>query len=215
MALAGELIDLFGYPESSRTRSLRLCCSPRTLPLVGVNMIVGATLAAKDRQRQWAIAGVIAAAAQCRAQFRRHPVHPGPLRQRCDRRRVGDVADRSVPPRCRPDPARARHPRPTNLCGSREVCRDRHGDGCAGLACERSPSLSTVPLGALFYGVGVLLFGVVPVRISSSTNSLAETQVASVRTRIWVHLPSRRTDPDHRHLNATRERHRIGQPVER
>jgi O-antigen/teichoic acid export membrane protein len=32
-----------------------------TLPLVGINMILGCVLAARDRQRQWAIAGVAAA----------------------------------------------------------------------------------------------------------------------------------------------------------
>ena len=33
-----------------------------SLPLVGLNMMVGAMLAARDRQRQWAIAGIGAAA---------------------------------------------------------------------------------------------------------------------------------------------------------
>jgi O-antigen/teichoic acid export membrane protein len=61
MALTGNLIDLFGYPQeftNSITPTVLLAAS---LPLVGVNMIIGATLAAKDRQRHWAIAGVLAA----------------------------------------------------------------------------------------------------------------------------------------------------------
>ena len=61
MALTGNLIDLFGYPVefvNSITPTVILAAS---LPLVGINMIIGAILGAKDRQRQWAIAAVVAA----------------------------------------------------------------------------------------------------------------------------------------------------------
>jgi O-antigen/teichoic acid export membrane protein len=40
-----------------------------TLPLVGVNMIVGSALTAQDRQRQWAFAGVAAAILNPAANF--------------------------------------------------------------------------------------------------------------------------------------------------
>jgi O-antigen/teichoic acid export membrane protein len=60
--LAGDVIDLFGYPDgftNSITPTVLLVCS---LPLVGVNMIIGSILSAKDKQRHWAIAGIGAAA---------------------------------------------------------------------------------------------------------------------------------------------------------
>jgi O-antigen/teichoic acid export membrane protein len=61
MALTGRLIDLFGYPVEFTNSIMPTVLLAVSLPLVGINMIVGSALAAKDRQRQWALAGVFAA----------------------------------------------------------------------------------------------------------------------------------------------------------
>jgi O-antigen/teichoic acid export membrane protein len=61
MILADKLIDFLGYPASFAGSVLPIILLATTLPLVAVNMIVGSALAAQDRQRQWAIAGVGAA----------------------------------------------------------------------------------------------------------------------------------------------------------
>lgn len=61
MLLADKLIEFLGYPESFAGSVVPIMLLATTLPLVAVNMIVGAALAAQDRQRQWAIAGVGAA----------------------------------------------------------------------------------------------------------------------------------------------------------
>jgi O-antigen/teichoic acid export membrane protein len=61
MILADKLIEFLGYPESFAGSVAPIVLLATTLPLVAVNMIVGSALAAQDRQRQWAIAGVGAA----------------------------------------------------------------------------------------------------------------------------------------------------------
>jgi O-antigen/teichoic acid export membrane protein len=61
MILADKLIDFLGYPESFAGSVIPIVLLATTLPLVAVNMIVGSALAAQDRQRQWAVAGVGAA----------------------------------------------------------------------------------------------------------------------------------------------------------
>jgi O-antigen/teichoic acid export membrane protein len=62
MALTGNIIDLFGYPVEFTNSIMPTVLLAASLPLVGLNMIVGAILSARDQQKQWAIAGVIAAA---------------------------------------------------------------------------------------------------------------------------------------------------------
>jgi O-antigen/teichoic acid export membrane protein len=61
IVLADRLIDFLGYPAEFRNSVLPIMCLAPSLPLVAANMIVGSALAAQDRQRQWAIAGVGAA----------------------------------------------------------------------------------------------------------------------------------------------------------
>ena len=61
MLIAGALIRFFGYPGGFDNSVGPLVLLSATLPLVGINMILGCVLAARDRQRQWAIAGVAAA----------------------------------------------------------------------------------------------------------------------------------------------------------
>jgi O-antigen/teichoic acid export membrane protein len=61
IVLADRLIDFLGYPAEFRNSALPIMCLAPSLPLVAANMIVGSALAAQDRQRQWAIAGVGAA----------------------------------------------------------------------------------------------------------------------------------------------------------
>lgn len=61
LVLADRLVDFLGYPAEFRNSVLPIMCLAPSLPLVAANMIVGSALAAKDRQRQWAIAGVGAA----------------------------------------------------------------------------------------------------------------------------------------------------------
>ncbi len=61
MVVSGQLIQLFGYPESFANSVIPIALLSVSLPLVGVNMIVGSVLNARDRQRQWALAGVAAA----------------------------------------------------------------------------------------------------------------------------------------------------------
>lgn len=61
MILAEKLIDFLGYPESFAGSVMPIVILATTVPLVAVNMIVGSALAAQDRQRQWAVAGVGAA----------------------------------------------------------------------------------------------------------------------------------------------------------
>jgi O-antigen/teichoic acid export membrane protein len=61
MVLADKLIELFGYPQSFANSVVPIALLAASLPLVGINMIVGSVLNARDRQRQWAVAGVAAA----------------------------------------------------------------------------------------------------------------------------------------------------------
>jgi O-antigen/teichoic acid export membrane protein len=59
--VATALIRFFGYPEGFKDAVPPVTILAIALPLVGINMIVGSVLAARDRQRHWAIAGVVAA----------------------------------------------------------------------------------------------------------------------------------------------------------
>ncbi|MGH2611140.1 MAG: polysaccharide biosynthesis C-terminal domain-containing protein, partial [Tepidiformaceae bacterium] len=59
--VATALIRFFGYPEEFKDAVPALTILATTLPLVGINMMVGSVLAARDKQRHWAIAGVVAA----------------------------------------------------------------------------------------------------------------------------------------------------------
>jgi O-antigen/teichoic acid export membrane protein len=61
MVVSGQLIQLFDYPESFANSVIPIALLSASLPLVGINMIVGSVLNARDRQRQWALAGVAAA----------------------------------------------------------------------------------------------------------------------------------------------------------
>jgi O-antigen/teichoic acid export membrane protein len=61
IVLPAKLIDLFGYPDSFSNAVLPIALLAAGLPLVAVNMIIAPALAALDRQRQWALAGVGAA----------------------------------------------------------------------------------------------------------------------------------------------------------
>lgn len=61
MMLAGDVIDLFGYPSSFSNSVVPIAVLAAGLPLVGVNMIVASALAALDKQRSWAYLGVGAA----------------------------------------------------------------------------------------------------------------------------------------------------------
>jgi O-antigen/teichoic acid export membrane protein len=61
IVLPGKLVDLFGYPDSFSNAVLPIALLAAGLPLVAVNMIIAPALAALDRQRQWALAGVGAA----------------------------------------------------------------------------------------------------------------------------------------------------------
>jgi O-antigen/teichoic acid export membrane protein len=61
MLLSGKLIDLFGYAASFHNAVVPLALLSAGLPLVAANMIIAPALAALDRQRQWALAGVGAA----------------------------------------------------------------------------------------------------------------------------------------------------------
>jgi O-antigen/teichoic acid export membrane protein len=61
MLVAPAVIRLFCYPAEFDRSIAPLIVLASTLPLVGFNMIVGSVLTARDRQRQWAIAGVVAA----------------------------------------------------------------------------------------------------------------------------------------------------------
>jgi O-antigen/teichoic acid export membrane protein len=62
MALTGRIIELFGYPAEFTNSIMPTVLLAVALPLVAVNMIVGSILSAKDRQHQWAVAGIFAAA---------------------------------------------------------------------------------------------------------------------------------------------------------
>lgn len=61
MAITGDLVDLFGYPDEFVNSIMPTVLLAASLPLVGINMILGAAVSAKDRQRRWAVAGVVAA----------------------------------------------------------------------------------------------------------------------------------------------------------
>ncbi|MGH2369303.1 MAG: flippase, partial [Chloroflexota bacterium] len=61
VVLADRLIQLFGYPEGFTNSIIPIQLLALSLPLVGMNMIVGSILNARDRQRKWAMAGVVAA----------------------------------------------------------------------------------------------------------------------------------------------------------
>lgn len=61
VVLADKVIEFLGYPEGFAGSIVPIMLLATTLPLVGVNMIVGSVLAAQDRQRQWAFVGVGAA----------------------------------------------------------------------------------------------------------------------------------------------------------
>lgn len=61
MALAGNLIDLFRYPDEFTNSITPTVLLSASLPFVGINMMIGSMLSAIDRQRHWAIAGVGAA----------------------------------------------------------------------------------------------------------------------------------------------------------
>ncbi len=69
MLLADKLMQFLGYPESFAHAVMPVAILATTLPLVGVNMIVGSALTAQDRQRQWAFAGVAAAILNPAANF--------------------------------------------------------------------------------------------------------------------------------------------------
>jgi O-antigen/teichoic acid export membrane protein len=59
--LADKIIELLGYPIEFTNSIVPLIYLTISLPIVGINMMVGSMLNAVDRQRQWAIAGVAAA----------------------------------------------------------------------------------------------------------------------------------------------------------
>jgi O-antigen/teichoic acid export membrane protein len=61
MLLSGKLIDLFGYADSFDNAVVPLALLSAGLPLVAANMIIAPALAALDKQRLWAMAGVGAA----------------------------------------------------------------------------------------------------------------------------------------------------------
>jgi O-antigen/teichoic acid export membrane protein len=61
MMVSGALIRFFGYPPPFVNSVWPTALLASTLPFVGINMILGSALAASDKQRAWAFAGVVAA----------------------------------------------------------------------------------------------------------------------------------------------------------
>jgi O-antigen/teichoic acid export membrane protein len=61
MLEAGHLVRLLGYPESFQNSILPIVLLAPSFPLVAADMIIGTTLNARDRQRQWALTAVAAA----------------------------------------------------------------------------------------------------------------------------------------------------------
>jgi O-antigen/teichoic acid export membrane protein len=61
IVLGDKIIELFGYPAEFSNSVVPIMILAAGLPLVAVNMIIASALAALDRQKQWAIAGVGAA----------------------------------------------------------------------------------------------------------------------------------------------------------
>jgi O-antigen/teichoic acid export membrane protein len=59
--LADKVIDLFGYPTIFSNSVVPIMCLAASLPLVAINMIVASALVSLDKQRQWALVGVGAA----------------------------------------------------------------------------------------------------------------------------------------------------------
>jgi O-antigen/teichoic acid export membrane protein len=61
MVLADRLLDFLNYPAAFRSSLPLIIILAAHIPLVGVDMIIGNVLNARDRQRRWAITGVAAA----------------------------------------------------------------------------------------------------------------------------------------------------------
>lgn len=61
MLLPFQLMDALGYPASFLNSAVPIVLLALHIPLVGVDMVIGCALQARDRQRQWAVTGVAAA----------------------------------------------------------------------------------------------------------------------------------------------------------
>jgi O-antigen/teichoic acid export membrane protein len=181
MALTGNLIDLFGYPREFTNSIVPTVVLAASLPLVGVNMMVGAILCAKDRQRQWAITGVIAAILNVSLNFVAIPY----TQTHFDNGAIGAALVTSLTE--------------VFLLVVGQILLERGildthtyvaaakclvvGIAMGGLVwwANDLPLLITVPLGAVVYGVGVLLFGVVSPSELSEIRSLLSRRRAVPR----------------------------------
>jgi O-antigen/teichoic acid export membrane protein len=160
MALTGPIIDLFGYPPEFTNSITPTALLAATLPLVGLNMIIGAILAAKDRQRHWAIAGVCAAALNVGLNFVAIPF----TQSHFGNGAIGAalvtsftevfllVAGQVLIPKGILDGR-------TYLASAKCLVAGAAMGGLVWLASDL-PLLVTVPLGAIFYALAVLVLGV-------------------------------------------------------
>jgi len=161
MAITENLIDLFGYPREFTNSILPTVLLAAALPLVGLNMMVGAILSARDQQRQWAIAGVIAAVLNVSLNFVAIPY----AQTHFDNGAIGAalvtsltevfllVAGQVLLKRGILD---ARTYVAAGKCMIIGIAM-----GVVVWLARDLPLVLTVPLGAGFYGLGVLVFGVV------------------------------------------------------
>jgi O-antigen/teichoic acid export membrane protein len=159
--LADKVIDLFGYPESFSNSEIPIMFLAASLPMVAINMIVASTLSALDRQRQWAFIGVgaailnpvlnLAAIPFTQSEFGNGGIGAGAITTFTEVYLLG--AGLLILPRGVLD-------RSTYL-GVFKCVLGGAAMACVLLAANRLSVFILVPLGAVAYGVAILVLGVV------------------------------------------------------